>query len=215
VAAERLRPAGIPPKRLVPRRSAQIGRVAATGRVDGALENVRHAQVLDPAPLIFKANEAITLYFARRYDRAIEQLRKVAELDPSFYVTYWGLGLCLEQRGDLLGAIAQFEKAVALTKQSAANMLAGLGHAYALAGRRANALRILERLGARAKERFVPSYYAASVHVALGDLATAVELLEQSYGERSTLLAYLKMDPRFDPLRAQPRSQALLSRIGL
>jgi len=189
--------------------------LAATGRVDEALENVRHAQELDPAPLIFKANEAITLYFARRYDRAIEQLRKVADLDPSFYVAYWGLGLCLEQLGDALGAIAQFEKAVALTKETSPNMLAGLGHAYALAGRRGDALRILERLGALAKERYVPSYYAASVHVALGNLTTAVDLLERSYEERSTLLGYVKMDPRLDPLRPQPRFQALLSRIGL
>jgi serine/threonine-protein kinase len=188
--------------------------LAATGRVDEALENVRHAQELDPAPLIFKANEAITLYFARRYDRAIEQLRKVAELDPNFYVAYWGLGLCLEQRGDAPGAIAQFEKAVAL-KEGDLNMLAGLGHGYALAGRRGDALRILDRLAGLAKQRYVPSYYAATVHVALGDPATALDLLEQSYGERSTLLGYLKMDPRLDPLRPQPRFQALLSRIGL
>ena len=52
---------------------------------------MRHAQQLDPAPLIFKANEAITLYFARQYGLAIEQLQKVAELDPNFYVAYWGL----------------------------------------------------------------------------------------------------------------------------
>jgi tetratricopeptide (TPR) repeat protein len=121
----------------------------------------------------------------------------------------------LEQRGDALGAIAQFEKAVALTKETSPNMLAGLGHAYALAGRRGDALRILERLGALAKERYVPSYYAASVHVALGNLTTAVDLLERSYEERSTLLGYVKMDPRLDPLRPQPRFQALLSRIGL
>jgi TolB-like protein/Tfp pilus assembly protein PilF len=188
--------------------------LAATGRVDEALENVRRAQELDPAPLIYKANEAITLYFARRYDRAIEQLRKVAALDPNFYVAYWGLGLCLEQRGDLPGAIAQFEKAVALTKDNP-HMLAALGHAYAVAGRRGDALRILERLAALAKQRYFPSYYAASVQVALGDAATSIDLLEQSYAERSTLLAYLKMDPRFDPLRSQPRFQALLSRIGL
>jgi tetratricopeptide (TPR) repeat protein len=189
--------------------------LAATGRVDEALENLRHAQELDPAPLIFKANEAIALYFARRYDRAIEELRKVAELDPSFDTAYWGLGLCLEQAGDPLGAVAQFEKASAMTQESNPNALSALGHAYALAGRRSDALRILDRLAALAKKRYVPSYYGATVHVALGDKASALDLLERSYEERSTLLGYLKMDPRFDSLRPEPRFRALLSRIGL
>jgi len=189
--------------------------LAATGRVDEALENVRHAQQLDPAPLIFKANEAITLYFARQYGLAIEQLQKVAELDPNFYVAYWGLGLCLEQRGDASGAIAQFEKALALKQESNPNVLASLGHAYALANRRSDALRVLERLAALATTRYVPSYYAATVQIGLGEPGKAMALLEKSYAERSTLLGYLKMDPRFDPLRRESAFQALLSRIGL
>ena len=189
--------------------------LAATGRVDEALENVRHAQQLDPAPLIFKANEAITLYFARQYGLAIEQLQKVAELDPNFYVAYWGLGLCLEQRGDASGAIVQFEKALALKQESNPNVLASLGHAYALADRRSDALRVLERLAALATTRYVPSYYAATVQIGLGEPGKAIALLEKSYAERSTLLGYLKMDPRFDPLRRESAFQALLSRIGL
>lgn len=176
---------------------------------------MRHAQQLEPVPLIFKANEAITLYFARRYGLAIEQLQKVAELDPNFYVAYWGLGLCLEQRGDLPGAIAQFEKALALKRENDPNVLSALGHAYAIANRRNDALRVLDRLATLATKGYVPSYYAATVHIALGEPAKAMDLLEKSYSERSTLLGYLKMDPRFDPLRRESAFQALLSRIGL
>jgi len=136
------------------------------------------AQQLEPAPLIFKANEAITLYFARRYGLAIEQLQKVAELDPNFYVAYWGLGLCLEQRGGLPGAIAQFEKALALKRENDSNVLAALRHAYAMANRRSDALRVLDRLATLATKGYVPSYYAATVHIALGEQAKAMDLLE-------------------------------------
>ena len=81
--------------------------------------------------------------------------------------------------------------------------------------RRGDALRVLNRLTTLATKGYVPSYYAATVHVALGEPAKAMDLLEKSYSERSTLLGYLKMDPRFDPLRRESAFQALLSRIGL
>jgi len=102
-----------------------------------------------------------------------------------------------------------------LKRENDPNVLAALGHAYAIANRRGDALRVLDRLATLATKGYVPSYYAATVHIALGEPAKAMDLLEKSYSERSTLLGYLKMDPRFDPLRRESAFQALLSRIGL
>jgi tetratricopeptide (TPR) repeat protein len=178
--------------------------LAARGRVDEALVKMKQAQERNPVPLILKANEAIILYFARRYDQAIEQLRKTLELDPNFAVAHWGLGLAHEQRGAYPDAVAEFQKALA-TLSSNAMMKASLGHTYAVMGDHPNAQRVLEELSELAKRSYVPSYYAATIYAGLGDKERALEWLEKAYEEHSTLLSYLKMDPRLDPLRSDPR----------
>jgi tetratricopeptide (TPR) repeat protein len=187
--------------------------LAATDRINEALATLQRAQELDPVPLAFKLNQGITLYFGRQYDRAIEQLNKVLELDPKFVVAHWGLGLAFEQKKDYPRAIAEFEQSAAGT--SDANMLGGLGHAYAVAGRVEDAREILHRLDAIGAKHYVPSYFAAEIHLGLGDVPKAADLLERSYDEHSTLLGYAKMDPRLDPLRTNPRFLTLLARIGL
>ncbi|HEY3043677.1 MAG TPA: protein kinase [Vicinamibacterales bacterium] len=188
--------------------------LAATGRIDESLANLKHAQELEPTPLIFKANEGITFYFARQYDRTIEQLNKVLELDPTFDTANWGLGLAYEQKHDYGRAIREFEHASA-TSPGSANVLGSLGHAYALAGRRDDAMRVLSRIEEIGRTHYVPSFFSAEVYLGLGDNARALELLEKSYEEHSTLLGYAKMDPRLDPIRNNPQFAGLLRRIGL
>jgi len=70
-------------------------------------------------------------------------------------------------------------------------------------------------LTARSKTKYVSSYQFAVIHLGVGHNERAIAALEQAYGERSMLLGYLKMDPRFDPLRDDPRFQSLLSRIHI
>jgi hypothetical protein len=81
-------------------------------------------------------------------------------------------------------------------------------------GQQAEARKILQELAARAKERYVPSYQVALVYAGLGDKDKAFESLEAAFEERSTLLTYLKMDPRFDPLRGDARFQSMLRRLN-
>jgi serine/threonine-protein kinase len=189
--------------------------LAATGRIDDALATLRHAQELDPMPLEFKLNEGITFYFGRQYDRAIEQLNTVLALEPKFFTANWGLGLAYEQKHDYPRAIVEFERAVAGSTGKSANMLGSLGHAYAVAGRRDDAIRVLGQIDAVARTHYVPSFFSAEVYLGLGDVPKALELLDRSYEEHSTLLSYAKMDPRLDPLRGNAQFVALLNRIGL
>jgi serine/threonine protein kinase/tetratricopeptide (TPR) repeat protein len=188
--------------------------LASMGRLAEARAELNRAQELDPLSLVIQSNAGMIAYFATEYDDALQQLRKVLELDPKFPVPYWGIGMCYEQQKKYPEALAQFEKGIELSGRGA-NGLASLAHAYGVAGQHTEARRILIELQDRSKTRYVSSYQFAVIYLGLGQDRQAMAALEDAYHERSTLLGYLKMDPRFDPLRSDPRFQDLLSRIRL
>ena len=113
----------------------------------------------------------------------------------------------------IIRSAASFQKAAELTERGT-NVLASMGRAYAVSGKPDEARKILQELAVRAKQRYVPSYQVALVHAGLGDKDKAFESLEKAFDERSTLLTYLKMDPRFDSLRSDPRFKAMLRRLN-
>jgi serine/threonine protein kinase/TolB-like protein/Tfp pilus assembly protein PilF len=187
--------------------------LSSLGRIDEALREIRLAQQLDPLSLIAKANVGVIYYFARQYDSAIKQLTDVLKEDPKFDVAYWGLGLCYEQKSMPAEAVAEMEKAAALSPDT--NTIASLGHAYAIAGEKGKAGKILKDLENRTKQESISGYQFALLYAGLGDKNRAFATLERAFRERSTLLIYLKMDPRFDPLRSDPRFLQLEREIGL
>lgn len=187
--------------------------LSSLGRIEEALAQMEHARELDPLSLIIKANVGVIYYFGRRYDQTIEQLDKIAKEEPEFPVAHWGLGLAYEQKGMMEQALAAFQKAVELAPRGT-NFLASLGRAYAVMGKTQEARKILDELVLRAKSKRISAYQIALVHVGLGEKDRAFEVLERAFQERSTLLTYLKMDPRLDPLRADPRFRELLRRMN-
>jgi hypothetical protein len=82
-------------------------------------------------------------------------------------------------------------------------------------GRKQPAREVLTQLTARAREENISSYQFALIHIGLGESKEAMDALQRAYQEHSTLLSYLKADPRFDPLRNEPDFRQLLTRIGL
>jgi TolB-like protein/Flp pilus assembly protein TadD len=188
--------------------------LASRGRVDEARAELSRAQELDPLSLGIQSNVGMVSYFARQYEDALRQLQKVLELDPKFPVPYWGIGMCYEQLKTYPEALAQFQRGIELSGRGA-NGIASLAHAHGLAGKRAEAQKTLVELTARSKTKYVSSYQFAVIHLGLGHNERAIAALEEAYDERSMLLGYLKMDPRFDPLRSDPRFQSLLSRIHI
>lgn len=119
-----------------------------------------------------------------------------------------------EQKTMYREVIAEFQKALQLSGGSPF-VLGALGHAYALSGDRHNAGQALADLRELSKRRYVSPCDSALIHTGLRDKERAFEWLEKAFEDRSWEMVRLKVDPRFDPLRGDPRFTSLLRRMGL
>jgi len=187
---------------------------SALGRGEEALAEIRRAQQLDPLSNLTQITAGWTFYYARQYDRAVEQCRRVLESDPNSDGGYDCLGSAYLAKGLYEEAIAASERTVSLSGSDPARVV-GLARAYALAGRKAEAHKVLQELRQLSKGAYLPPCYFAAVHVALGENEQAFTWLEKAYRERDTYLTWLKVDEALDPLRPDPRFHELLSRVGL
>ncbi len=153
------------------------------------------------------------LYTARKNDEAIEECRKALDMDPNFGFAHWTLGLAYMEKGMYEQAILALQKSVQLSGDSP-DEPASLAQAYALSGRRGEALKIFDELEQQSKLKYISPTVIAMLCGPLGEKDRAFELLNKAYDERDGLLVLLKIDPLFDPLRSDPRFQALLQRVG-
>lgn len=188
--------------------------LTAVGRTDEAVAAMRQALRLDPFSLRINADFGMALLAAGKHDEAIEQERKTLELRPGFGTALWIEGMALQQKRMLPEAIEKYQQALAATPGNA-NVLAALGNALGEAGRTAEARRTLGELHAAARKGQVSSFFFALVHVGLGETREALDWLEKAYEERSGSIRYLKVEPRLNRLRAEPRFRELMGRVGL
>ena len=149
---------------------------------------------------------------ARRYDEAVAELQKALELESNREAPHAYLGQAYLQKEMYEEAIVEFQKAVALS--GVLGSQANTAHAYAVAGKRDEARKMLKHILAASKKQFVSPVKIALVYVGLQEHDTAFEWLEKAFQSRDARCVYLKMDPRFDPLRNDPRSQSLLRRMN-
>jgi TolB-like protein/Tfp pilus assembly protein PilF len=183
-----------------------------TGRSEQAIAEVKRSLELDPLSLAGNRNLGYVFYFARQYDQAIEQERKTLELDPNFIRTHLMLGNAYIQKSMYKEGIAELEKESALFPDSP-GPVSWLGYAYAVAGRRAEAQKMLDQLTELSKQKYVAAVDAARIYSGLGEKDKAIEWLEKGYEDRS--IVFIKVDPTFDPLRSDPRFADLLRRMNL
>ena len=183
----------------------------ASGRFDEGVFWALRAVELDPLSLILHWMAGVSLYQARQYDRAIAQSRRCLELDPSFpparSTIAWTLAIT---RTDDFG-IADMEEVVRATGTSQ-YFLGVLGYCYGVAGRREDALRVLDQLLAAARQRYVSAFWPAVIHGSLGEKDEAFRLLESAYQEPAPWMPYVRM-PFLDDLRPDPRFDDLLRRM--
>jgi serine/threonine-protein kinase len=191
-----------------------ITHLAAMGRLNEAKSELTQAKELDPLSLIIGTNLGWLSYFARQYDRAIEQYQKTIELDANFGVAYYKLGQAYERKGLPEEAIVQYRKALYLSINSP-GIMSALGHACAQAGKPEEARHVLDELNEMSKQRYVSPYFIAEVYRGLGELDKTFEWLEKAVADRSDWLVWIGVEPAFDDLRSDPRFVNLLQRIGL
>ncbi|AMY09584.1 Serine/threonine-protein kinase StkP [Luteitalea pratensis] len=184
--------------------------LANVGRLDEAMTAIRRAQALDPLSLIVNTEVGRLLYFARQYDAAIAQYRKVLDMDPTFALAHLHLGTALVETGAYAKAIDEFRKAGAT---GGAMPRVGLVRAYALAGRREEAIAESRQLASDLKKGFAPPYAMAVMSLSLGDEDQALEWLERGFTSGGAW--FLTVNPTFDRVHSHPRFQALLRRAGL
>ena len=190
--------------------------LAAMRRFDEALAETTRTQELDKTSLIINSHFGLIYYFYGRYDDAIKSCQKTIELDPTFFVARRYLGLSYAQKAMYKEAVEAYEVAIAGSKGSPL-MRAEYASVLALKGETDKALDELNKLKEiiAKKERYISAYHIATIYVALKDRDGAFEWLEKGFQERADWMVYLKVDPRFNSIRSDPRFSDLLKRMKL
>jgi pentatricopeptide repeat protein len=182
------------------------------GRTQEALTWTARGRELDPLE-VSGTSVGETLFFARRYDEAIHELRSVLAVQGDSASALWYLGFSLIANGQPHDAIPVLEKAASITNRSP-GVIGVLIRAYAHAGRRKDALRLLDELKQRGQKGYVPAGAFVNAYLGLEDREQAFAWLEHAYQEQSNILQFLKVHPFFDPVRDDPRFNDLLHRVG-
>lgn len=188
--------------------------LAYQGKLSQAQAEIERARETDPLSLPININVAAVFYLRRDYDRAIEQARKTLDLDGTFSTAYIVLSSALKQKAMYTEALAEAQRAVTFSGNSAAS-LGCIGGCYAALGRSSEAKKVIEELQELSKRQYVSPSAIGWVYLSLRDKDAALEHLEQAYAERSAYLSLLKVEPSFDFMRSDPRFQDLQGRVGL
>jgi len=188
--------------------------LAPLGRLEEALEQILTAQALDPISSIIARDLARIYYYQQDFEAALDQCDHTIELNPHFPPAYWILGLVQEQRGEFDEAAAAFNRALQLSPQSPL-IQAALGRTFALSGKKPEAIRIVGELQKLSEKRYVSPFELASLHFALGQMDEGFQWLTKAFQDRCFELICLRVDPRWESLRGNPRFQTLFDQLRL
>ena len=195
--------------------------LAPERRLPEALDVIKRAAELDPVSLPINLDRALVHVFAGQYDAAIEQCRKVLDLDAGYHRTHWFLGLIHERLGQNAKATNALETALALDRAKdsghafRSRIQGALGRCYGRSGHPGRAHAVLLEMEATARTAYVDQFELAQIHLGLGDLQGAMARLERAAEERSSYLMFANVWPGFEVLRPIPEFRSLLSRLSL
>ena len=185
--------------------------LTALGRFDEAIAEEKRAIELEPLSPNNNTDLGWILIMARRYDDAIAQLHKAVKIDPTFYYAHVILGVALQAKGELAAAIAEYVKAEQLGGDLESRPL--LATAKAQSGDKSAAVQMLAELDELSHHRYVRAYYRALLCLSLGKRDEAIRWLEQSVTDAGPDNPYLRVHPFLDPLRGDPRFEALAEKV--
>lgn len=188
--------------------------LSAVGRHNEAIAAGKRALELDPLSLPVRNSLGARFYLARHYDQAVEQLKNTLQLNPNFGMAHWTLGRTYLAKGLVPQAIAELEEGITFFGQNA-EFLGYLGSAYALAGRKVEAKKILGQLRQSSGDRYVSPTAVAMIYSDLGERKQALAWLEKAFDDRSLSQGEFMVGPRWDSLRSAPGFKNLVLRMGL
>jgi TolB-like protein/DNA-binding winged helix-turn-helix (wHTH) protein/Tfp pilus assembly protein PilF len=186
----------------------------ALGRKKEAWEQINQAMRTDPLSLPNNAEVVRTLYYARDYDRALEQAKRGLQLNPDYYRIHFWMARVYAQKGMHDKAVEEAEKVVRAMPDTTLG-LTELAYSLATDNRPTEARDILRRLEEKSRHTFVPAYSLAVIHIALNEREDALRELHRAYEERDWALLVLGVEPRLDPLRSDSRFEELVREVGL
>jgi tetratricopeptide (TPR) repeat protein len=189
------------------------------GRFDDALAEREKALRLDPLSPIITSEQGFSYMEApmeaRRYDRALQEFRKAAELYPDFSPAHHFLSFALGLNGLYDEAVAECQKAISLANANDGYNFISLAIIYAKSGRRIDAQKLLAEMASNPKNKYYAPAHIAAVYAALGDKDMAFQWLEKAYQQKDWAIVQIKVDPIFDSLRSDARFSDLLKRMNL
>jgi serine/threonine-protein kinase len=185
------------------------------GRFEEALIHVRTALELDPASVSIRRSVGWAHYYARRFDEARYHLTRAIAMNPTAEETYRILGITLAATAHWAEAENAIRDGMALPGPKVPSTEAALGYVLARSGRRAEAEQLLASLEEQHRTGYVSAVVFATLHLGLDQLQPALDWMEQAYEERRGWMAYLKVNPIVDPLRGDPRFEALVRKMRL
>jgi len=184
------------------------------GRHEQAIAEARRASELDPLGLITNAIEGHVLLYAGRDAEAATKLRATLELDANFWIAHLFLGKVHLARNEWPQALAEFEKARALSASNS-EAVSMIGYTLARSGDRQGAQAALAELLRRGSDHYVPPFNVAMLYNGLGDADNTFAWLDKAYADRDVRLTFLKIEKKWDPLRADARFASLIKRMNL
>jgi tetratricopeptide (TPR) repeat protein len=177
----------------------------ALGRNDEATAQMNYAIELDPLNFKTRAVLGYVTYASGQYDLAIEQFSSLGD--------DFGLGWAYREKKMYPEAIAALERSVSRSGRHDLP-LATLAGLYGLAGRRGEALKLIDELKARARLHYIPGSLFVDAYIGLGEKNRALGWMERAYEEHVQEMVYIKAYPGWDALRSEPRFQALVRRMN-
>jgi DNA-binding winged helix-turn-helix (wHTH) protein/Flp pilus assembly protein TadD len=185
----------------------------AADRPEDAFREIQLARQPDPLSLPVNSDLGFHYYYRGRYDEAVKQLKFVLELNKDFAPAHLWLGRTYQELGRFEDALAEFQHVEDKLSEWPVS-IAAKGFVAGISGRTDEAQSILVKLQRLASKKFVTSYGVALVHAGLGQRDSAFAWLNKAFDERSHWLVWLRLDPRWNGLRSDPRFAELVSRVG-
>jgi tetratricopeptide (TPR) repeat protein len=191
--------------------------LASEGRLAEAMREARRAEEVEPLDASTRTSVGTMMYYARDYNQAIEQYKRVLAIDPNLRTAHLQLGRTYAEKQMFHEALEEVRRARELSSDDDPGPIAELGRVYAAAGMRAEAASIIGDLqeGTRQRRFLAAPQQFAYIQIALGNNDSAFEWLNRAVDARMSGVLWAKVDPRVDPLRRDARFPAFVRRLGL